>query len=234
MICSEFKCQWADTRDVRGCKKDDLGRTMVNFSRLIHTGNGQDDEPYVLALQARLVYYVEDPKEKGWCVVVHVKPRDLYDMGDPIASEEDDIMIEELPVQTVLCDNVPNIRLRKFWFDDPRKRRKYVISAVGCRCRDSKQHLWKAYRKNTLQEAFDARPGLVPEDQWKEFVEIQFTDKAKVLHMTMRTITMRTNMVKRSQSKGGTSNGPNLGTGRGKESEMYLCDSTLWKLTCSV
>ncbi|CAA7022988.1 unnamed protein product [Microthlaspi erraticum] len=41
-------------------------------------------------------------------------------------------------------------------------------------------------------------------------------------------------MMKRSQSKGGTSNGPNLGTGRGKESEMYLCASTLWELTCSV
>ncbi|CAA7054529.1 unnamed protein product [Microthlaspi erraticum] len=106
-----FKCQWADTRDVRGCKKDDLGHTMVIFSHLIHTGNGEEDEPYVLASQARLVYYVEDPKEKGWCVVVHVKPRDLYDMGDPNVSEEDDIMIEELPVHTVLCDNVPNIRL---------------------------------------------------------------------------------------------------------------------------
>ncbi|CAA7022985.1 unnamed protein product [Microthlaspi erraticum] len=47
-------------------------------------------------------------------------------------------------------------------------------------------------------------------------------------------MTMRRNMMKRSQSKGGTSNGPNLGTGRGKESEMYLCASTLWELTCSV
>ncbi|CAA7059155.1 unnamed protein product, partial [Microthlaspi erraticum] len=40
-------------------------------------------------------------------------------------------------------------------------------------------------------------------------------------------------MMKRSQSKGGTSNGPNLGTGRGKESEMS-CASTLWEHTCSV
>ncbi|CAA7020302.1 unnamed protein product, partial [Microthlaspi erraticum] len=47
-------------------------------------------------------------------------------------------------------------------------------------------------------------------------------------------MTMKDNMTKRSQSKGGTSNGPNLGTGRGKESEMYLCDSRLRKLTCSV
>jgi len=36
------------------------------------------------------------------------------------------------------------------------------------------------YRRNTIEKAFEARRGLIPEDQWKEFVEIQFTDKAKV------------------------------------------------------
>lgn len=36
------------------------------------------------------------------------------------------------------------------------------------------------YRRNTIEEAFEARPGLIPEDHWKEFVEMQFTDKAKV------------------------------------------------------
>lgn len=40
-----FKCKWTDTRDARGYKKDDLGHTLVNFSRLIHTGNGEEDEP---------------------------------------------------------------------------------------------------------------------------------------------------------------------------------------------
>ncbi|CAA7043135.1 unnamed protein product [Microthlaspi erraticum] len=68
---------------------------------------------------------------------------------------------------------------KKFCFDDPRKRKKYVLSILGCRCRDLKQRIWRTYRRNTLQESFDARPGLVPEDQWKGFVEMQFTDKAK-------------------------------------------------------
>ncbi|XP_024016175.1 uncharacterized protein LOC112089662 isoform X7 [Eutrema salsugineum] len=68
---------------------------------------------------------------------------------------------------------------KKFWFDDPTRRKKYALSALRARCRDLKHRLWKDHRRNTLEEAFEARPGLIPEDQWKEFVEMQFTDKAK-------------------------------------------------------
>ncbi|XP_025608126.1 uncharacterized protein [Arachis hypogaea] len=77
-----FKCIWADTTTTRGIKKDHLGLTSVNFSRSIHNGDREDDEPYILASEAHLVYYVDDEVDKGWSVVVHVKPRDLYDMGE--------------------------------------------------------------------------------------------------------------------------------------------------------
>ncbi|XP_024016173.1 uncharacterized protein LOC112089662 isoform X5 [Eutrema salsugineum] len=110
-----FKCKWVDTYDARGYKKDEFGHTMVNFSRLIHSGNGEEDEPYVLASQARLVYYVEDPQEKGWNVVVHVQPRDLYDMGDPTISDgmPPETVFEDPPLQSSMniSDNVSNIRL---------------------------------------------------------------------------------------------------------------------------
>ncbi|CAH2059942.1 unnamed protein product [Thlaspi arvense] len=46
---------------------------------------------------------------------------------------------------------------KKFWFDDPRKRKKYVLSTLGCRCRALKQRLWEAHRRNTIQESFEAR-----------------------------------------------------------------------------
>ncbi|CAN1122986.1 hypothetical protein LINPERPRIM_LOCUS2991, partial [Linum perenne] len=42
----------------------------------------QDDEPFIEAKVARMVYYVEDKVDKGWCIPVHIKPRDVYDMGD--------------------------------------------------------------------------------------------------------------------------------------------------------
>ncbi|XP_057746393.1 uncharacterized protein LOC130965647 [Arachis stenosperma] len=76
-----FKCIWADTTTSRGIKEDHLGLTSVNFARPIHTGDREEDEPYILASEAQLVYYVRDEVEQEWSVVVHVKPRDLYDMG---------------------------------------------------------------------------------------------------------------------------------------------------------
>lgn len=55
-----------------------------------------------------------------------------------------------------------------------------MISTLGTRCRDLKQRLWKYHRKNTPKESLEARPALIPEDQWRDFVHFQFTDKAKV------------------------------------------------------
>ncbi|KAJ1386045.1 hypothetical protein SESBI_41176 [Sesbania bispinosa] len=76
-----FKCKWADTTRERGFRKDAWQFTSVNFSRCIHTGEREEHDPYIEASQAQLVYYVDDEVNKGWSVVVHMKPRDLYDMG---------------------------------------------------------------------------------------------------------------------------------------------------------
>ncbi|XP_052197234.1 uncharacterized protein LOC127804414 [Diospyros lotus] len=67
-----------------GIRQDALQFTLVNFSRLIHTGEREEDEPSIEASQAQQVYYVEDVVEKDWSAVVHLKPRDLYDMGEDI------------------------------------------------------------------------------------------------------------------------------------------------------
>lgn len=96
-----FNCMWADTRTSRGITLDILGITSVNFSRLIHTGEMADDEPYILASQAQQVYYVEDRTHKDWHMVIHMKPRDLYDMGD-----EDDL---ELGSQHFEPENFDNL-----------------------------------------------------------------------------------------------------------------------------
>ncbi|XP_025661810.1 uncharacterized protein [Arachis hypogaea] len=59
-----FKCVWANTTTSRGIKQDHLGLTSINFSRPIHTGNREEDEPYILASEAQLVYYVDDEVAK--------------------------------------------------------------------------------------------------------------------------------------------------------------------------
>ncbi|XP_016177886.1 uncharacterized protein LOC107620200 [Arachis ipaensis] len=94
-----FKCVWADTTTSRGIKQDHLGLTSVNFSRPIHTGNREEDEPYILASEAQLVYYVDDEVAKEWSVVVLVKPRDLYDMGEE--NEEVEVGFSPQPVEHV-------------------------------------------------------------------------------------------------------------------------------------
>ncbi|XP_057757285.1 uncharacterized protein LOC130976432 [Arachis stenosperma] len=52
-----FRCIWADTTTGRGIKQDHLGLTNVNFTRPIHIGDREEDEPYILASEAHLVYY---------------------------------------------------------------------------------------------------------------------------------------------------------------------------------
>ncbi|XP_025647406.1 uncharacterized protein [Arachis hypogaea] len=59
-----FRCIWVNTTPGRGIKQDVLGHTLVNFSNPIHVGDREDDEPYILASEARLVYYVEDEVDK--------------------------------------------------------------------------------------------------------------------------------------------------------------------------
>ena len=50
-----FKCQWVDFISGRGCKKDEFGFPLVNFSWLIHTGGRLINEPYVSVFQASSV-----------------------------------------------------------------------------------------------------------------------------------------------------------------------------------
>ncbi|KAK4736877.1 hypothetical protein R3W88_000574 [Solanum pinnatisectum] len=82
-----FKCLWADTTRNRGYKTDAWKFNCVNFSKLIRTGDREDHDPYIEASQANMVYYVDDETDKEWSVAVHLKPRDLFEMGE--VDEED-------------------------------------------------------------------------------------------------------------------------------------------------
>lgn len=49
---------------IRGFKKDACGFTSIKFSRLIHTGDREEHDPYIEASQAKIVYYVNDGMNK--------------------------------------------------------------------------------------------------------------------------------------------------------------------------
>ena len=76
-----FKCQWVDVISGKGCKKDEFGFPLLNFSRLIHKSGRLIDKPYVLVFQTSQVFYVEGVRHKNWVVVVKTKPREVFDVG---------------------------------------------------------------------------------------------------------------------------------------------------------
>ena len=70
-----FMCDWVDSRN--GVKQDGLGYTLVELNRL-----GHKDDPFILASQARQVFYVKDQLDKKMSIVLMTPPknyRDLYD-----------------------------------------------------------------------------------------------------------------------------------------------------------
>ena len=68
-----FKCDWWDVINVgRGIKRDEYGYISVKFTRMLYT-----DEPFVLASQAKQVFYVKDSNESDWYTIIQTQPRDF-------------------------------------------------------------------------------------------------------------------------------------------------------------
>ena len=72
-----FKCDWFKSNGVR--ELVNFGITEVNFN---HMSNANDKkiEPFILASQAKQVYYVQDPVDTDWHAVITPTVRDFYDM----------------------------------------------------------------------------------------------------------------------------------------------------------
>jgi hypothetical protein len=113
-----FKCEWANTTNPRGIKTDKLGFSSINFARLIHAGENEDDEPFIKASEAQMVFYVDDEKDQGWSIPVHLKPRDLYDMG---GDDETMAPIEPYPSQNldqIFSNDTSHIQLARMTTDN--------------------------------------------------------------------------------------------------------------------
>ena len=93
-----FKCKWADATRDRGFKRDVWNFNCVNFSKLIHSGDREDDDPYIEASQANMVFYVDDETDKEWSVAIHLQPRDVFDMGQV---DEEEIFESALPTTRI-------------------------------------------------------------------------------------------------------------------------------------
>ncbi|KAK5794543.1 hypothetical protein PVK06_035777 [Gossypium arboreum] len=110
-----FRCDWANANTDRRIKNDQFGFTMVNFSRLIHTGEHLIDELYVFSSQVKQVFYSKDPIDKGWYVVLRNTPRDLFDMGNGSRDDTGE-RSETLPFpEQDLDENIPSTSTQFQW-----------------------------------------------------------------------------------------------------------------------
>ncbi|KAH7850755.1 hypothetical protein Vadar_002528 [Vaccinium darrowii] len=71
----------------------------------MNTGERLNDEPFILASQASQVYYVKDPRDKGWLVAVRTKARDVFDVGNGEREEDDgDTYYDNEPYELIIED----------------------------------------------------------------------------------------------------------------------------------
>ncbi|CAN6704652.1 unnamed protein product [Malus baccata var. baccata] len=93
-----IKCRWFDTNPNRhGSVKTDHGLLSVNTTKTWY-----DDDPYILAIMAKKIVYLDDPKSgRGWKVVQKMDHRNVYAIPEQDRTDDD-------------INNVPNQHLETF------------------------------------------------------------------------------------------------------------------------
>ncbi|GJR13876.1 hypothetical protein Tco_0796528 [Tanacetum coccineum] len=76
-----FKCDWVNHR-AGGVKRDNLRYTLVNLNNL-----GHKVDPFILASQARQVFYVKDQIDKKLSIVFKIHPKNYKDTYDEVDEE---------------------------------------------------------------------------------------------------------------------------------------------------
>ena len=67
-----FSCNWVDNKNA--VRLDEFGFTLVDLNRTSYK-----DEPFILASQARQIFFVTDPSDKRWSVVLPASKRNMYE-----------------------------------------------------------------------------------------------------------------------------------------------------------
>ena len=89
-----FKCKWVDSNT--GVRTDDVGFTLVDLNKLAY-----QNDPFIMAEQAKQVFYVEDPCDQRWSVVLHGKT-----IGVNVEDDYSYIDTYVSPLSTQLSPNV--------------------------------------------------------------------------------------------------------------------------------
>ncbi|XP_056688370.1 uncharacterized protein [Spinacia oleracea] len=93
-----FKCNLVDIG--KGVNIDDMGYTVVNFNK-----PGHCDEPFIMASQAKQVFYMIDPADTSKSVVIQGKKHGVA-VADLVPNEDEYDQVDEIPVFSML-QNTP-------------------------------------------------------------------------------------------------------------------------------
>ena len=85
-----FNCKWADISR-RGLKRDNCGFNLLKMDKW-----RENEEPFILASQAKQVFYIGDKVEKGWSVIVQGK-RYILGISDVVDEDEYDRFDDSSP-----------------------------------------------------------------------------------------------------------------------------------------
>ena len=77
---SVFKCKWVDSNT--GVHVVDLGFTLVDLAKI-----GYKEDLFIMAYQAKQVFYVKDPSNERWSIVIQGK-------NEPDVDNHDDSIVK--------------------------------------------------------------------------------------------------------------------------------------------
>ncbi|XP_020869496.1 uncharacterized protein LOC9327148 [Arabidopsis lyrata subsp. lyrata] len=56
-----------------------------------------------------------------------------------------------------------------------------MMKILGQKAKNHKNLLWNKHKRDTLEESIENRPKNISEEEWQDFVHLQFTEKIKIL-----------------------------------------------------
>ncbi|POO03524.1 hypothetical protein TorRG33x02_007290, partial [Trema orientale] len=119
-----FMCQWVESN--HGVRKDELGFTLVDLNRI-----GHKNDPFIMATQAKQVFYVNDPLDARWSIVLATQLKEYQNLG---VEDENEILVAhesfskgisvEALIEDVVEDDVTCLRDdgEGIWIDNQRKK----------------------------------------------------------------------------------------------------------------
>ncbi|KAM6596876.1 hypothetical protein CsatA_007400 [Cannabis sativa] len=131
-----FKCSWVDNNV--GVKTDELGFTLVDLSK-----RGSKNDPFIMASQAAQVFYISDPANDKWSIVLSTPKRRFLETEED--EENADLCYDDFIVGQPIHEQLMGID-RNIEEDDAEYIRNDINEGIWVNC-DSGKHKQKKKRK---------------------------------------------------------------------------------------